>query len=809
MFDQYSFPSQKKPLSQKNKDWRKRCVNSGENIALYSNESIRKSRYNKAINYDLYSDILHQEDIETICNPLKLSGMHSPGKMQNYPLANPKIDLLLGEEEKRNFDWKVRVINEDAVSEKERAMQKIVYDTVSQMIIAEALDEQDAQRKLAGLKKYLSYEYQDVRETRATWILKHLWEKNRLERLFNKGFKDALISAEEFYQWDIIAGEPVCFRINPKSLNTVRSGESAYVEDSDIIVIEEYYNPGKVIDHYHEYLTPGQIDKIENYFKTGDYSGAYGSSSSHLTLKVDEMLDTAMLTNSTDGYGSAFDSDGNIRVLKVYWKSLRKFKKVKTYNHMGEEEWDIKDENYIIDKSAGEEEEILWLNEWWEGHKIGGNYNGTNMDDQDAIYTKMQPRPVQFRSMENPSKCHPGIVGTIYNTNDNKGVSLMDRLKPYQYYYNMVMYNLELAIAGNWGKIMRINTAEIPEGWTPEMWLYYARTLKAVPYDPFREANKGVATGKLAGSMTQQNPVLDLETGDVIQLYINILQFIEQQASNISGITPQRQGAIQNRETMGGIERAVTQSALSTEYWFAEHDFTKKRVLEIGLETAKHAWKDKTNKKVQYVLDDLTSQIFDLDIDEFVEMDYDIKISNSYNDKMAFDTLKQMAQAALQAGTMNFSQLLEVMTSESISSVRRKIQMSEQEKMDYEQEKMKQNQQLQQQALQAQAQEKKEDRMFQLTMEDKKLQGQITLEQLKAQVSSLHKKIDLDGDGMADEVELRKAELDRQLKEREMTLEVQENEKDRSHEASENEKDRDNDIKKARISKKTPTKPKS
>src|SRR3990167_5903181 len=337
MFDQYNFPSQKRTFSQKNKDWRKRCVNAGENLALYSNESIRKSTYNKVINYDLYSDILHQGDIETICNPLKISGMHTPGKMQNYPLANPKIDLLIGEEEKRTFDWKVRVINEDAISEKEKEMQRIVYDTVSQMIISESLDEEDAKRKLSGLKKYLSFEYQDVREQRATWILKHLWEKNRLDRQFNKGFKDALIAGEEIYQWDIIAAEPICFRHNPKNVYTVRSGESPYIEDSDIIVIEEYYNPGKVIDHYHERLTPGQIDQIENMFKSGDYAGAYASSNSSLTLKIDELLDTALLNNSMDGFGSPFDSDGNIRVLKVYWKSLRKFKKVKSYNHMGDE----------------------------------------------------------------------------------------------------------------------------------------------------------------------------------------------------------------------------------------------------------------------------------------------------------------------------------------------------------------------------------------------------------------------------------------------------------------------------------------
>ena len=55
---------------------------------------------------------------------------------------------------------------------------------------------------------------------------------------------------------------------------------------------------------------------------------------------------------------------GNIRVLRVYWKSRRKIKRVKSYDpETGEEIFSFRDETYIIDKDRGEEEHTFWINE--------------------------------------------------------------------------------------------------------------------------------------------------------------------------------------------------------------------------------------------------------------------------------------------------------------------------------------------------------------------------------------------------------------------------------------------------------------
>ncbi len=671
------FPSQKKKRSQKNEQWRRNCVDGAENLAVYASDSVRTSFINKRINFDLYSDILDQADIEKICNPMGTLGLSSVAKMQNYPICNPKIDLLVGESINRRFDWKIRVTNDDAISSKEEALLKRFQDLMTSHISNQD-DEEKIKDDLKKFQQFVDFEYQDHRERNATNIMQYLYKSLRMDYLFSKGFKSALICSEEAYIADIVAGEPVLRQLNCKNVNTVRSGESSFIEDSDIINIMNYMSPGQIIDEFHEELSDSDIVQIENLF-SGNSKGS-GDKGIDIGFFPDMPMKDAVSVSSlasNASFGSSFDELGNIRVSRNYWKSMRMVKKVKFYDENGDEQYDIFDEDYKIDKSKGEEETIFWISEWWEGTKIGGSINDST---QKGIYVRMRPKPVQFRSMENPSKCHPGIVGTVYNTNDNAGVSLMDRMKPYQYLYNVLAYNTELAIAKNYGKIMRIDLASIPEHWSVDKWMSFAQGMNAAFYDSFKEGNKGAAQGKLAGTMNQNSPVIDMEMGNTIQLYMNMMAFIKQELGEISGVSQSRQGAIQNRQAVGNTQTEMQQSSHITEYWFLEHEETKIRVMNMLLDTAKHAWRNLKNKKVQHILDDGNTMILNIDIDEFRETEYGLITSNGTDSNEILQTMKQLAHAGIQTGAMNFSQLLDIYSTDSLSSIRRKIERSEREK---------------------------------------------------------------------------------------------------------------------------------
>jgi len=541
-----------------------------------------------------------------------------------------------------------------------------------------------------------------------------------MQEKFTKGFKNALIAAEELYEIDIVATEPIVNVLNPKNTHIVMSGESPYVEDADIIMIERMMSPGQIIDNFHDKLTPSEIDRVERYSFNGTTGvtgkpGGIDIGEKHYN-NLPDMIDSVMFEKGIN-HRNNVDEEGNIRVLKVLWRSRRKMLKVTYFDEFGDEQYSLEDESYKIKKDLGESSEVIWINEAWEGWKIGASD-----DVNDGIYVGIKPRDVQFRELENPSKCHLGIVGTIYQTNDNKAVSLMDRMKPYQYMYNILAYNTELLISKNLGKIMTLDLSRIPEQWDIEQWMSFAQGMNLAVTDSFKEGNKGASTGKLAGAMPVPTPVIDMQMGNDIQLYMNMMAFIKSEMGEISGVSAARQGQISERSSVGNVQREVVQSSAITEYWFREHENTMLRVYTALLETAKIAWSDVKNKKIQYVLDDGATEIFTIDGDILTELNFDIAVVNSTMDQNLMAELRQLAHAGLQSGLLNFEQLIDIFSTESISSVKKKMERAQRQQQEQAQQAQEREMQLEQQKMQMEVQKVESERQFELVKQEREFQ---------------------------------------------------------------------------------------
>ena len=349
----------------------------------------------------------------------------------------------------------------------------------------------------------------------------------------------------------------------------------------------------------------------------------------------------------------------------------------------------------------------------------------------------MRPRPIQYNRLSNPSRCHFGIIGNIYNINESKPFSLVDMMKPYNYLYNAIHDRLNKLIAKNWGKIITIDLAKVPTGWDIEKWLYFAKTNNIAVVDSFKEANYGAATGTIAGALNNASSgVIDAEVGNIIQQDINLLEFIKMEMSEVGGISKQREGQISNRETVGGVERSTLQSSYITEWLFTAHDNLKKRVLEAFLETAKIAFRGRSTK-FQYILDDKSQKIFDIDGDEFAESDYGLVVDNSDFSQSKNAELMQLAQAAMQNQTVSLSSVMKIYGSQSLAEKQRMIENDEKKLQDIKSQEAQQQQQMQQQQLQA-AQQLKEAELKQ--KEDANIldnQTKLAIAQMQAQAQQL------------------------------------------------------------------------
>tara|TARA_R110000772_G_scaffold54130_2_gene123608 strand:+ start:10260 stop:12668 length:2409 start_codon:yes stop_codon:yes gene_type:complete len=669
-------PPQRLAYSKKTKEWRKDNLDYADKHSFYHNESVRQTLRNKIINLNLYNGIVNIKDLTDVVNPFHMDASFIPDNIPHHPIVVPKIDLLVGEEIQRRFDWKFIVTNHDAVSSKEADKKRALTEKMGQFVQAN-YPEEELEAKFKELQNYMKYDWQDLREKMANQIMRHYYQEQDFHEKFVDGFKDALTMAEEIYQIDIVHKEPVLEKLNPLKVHSVRSGNSNKIEDSSIIIIEDHWSPGKIVDYFHQELKPADIDYIYEYTTTKT-SGSYSDDQNNHVLLRDSlgsadsqhMYENLFNIAEINGhyFGSDFtDENGNIRVFRCYWKSLKRIQKVKFYNENGETEYKIRSEEYQPNKDMGEESTSLWVNEWWEGTKIGKD-----------IYLQMRPRQVQFNKLNNPSYCHPGIIGQIYNTNQGKAVSLMDRMKNYQYMYDVMWDRLNKAIATNYGKIFELDLAKVPANWEIEKWLHFAVVNKIAVVDSFKEGTQGASTGKLAGGMnTQGGRSIDMETGSYIQQHIQLLEFIKMEMSEIAGVTKQREGAIHQNETASGVERSVNQSSLITEYWFNTHEKVKLRVLAAFLETAKVALKGE-NKKVQYILDDQSIELLNINGEEFCESDYGVVCTSSTKAAELEQLLKQNAQAFIQNGG-SMSSIMDIFFSPSLADMRRKLEITEEE----------------------------------------------------------------------------------------------------------------------------------
>lgn len=704
-----NFPKQKKSFSSKGKQWRRDHLDWADTNSYLNNSAVRRRLKQKKINLNLYNGKVDVRDMKLILNPGGLEKFFVPDAIQHYPIITPRVNVLVGEEKRRKFDWSMQITNPDTLSKIKEDKKRLVDQRLMEMIQSEVSDE-ELEQELLKYGDYINFDYQDIREKRANLLMRHYISKLEMKVKFQQGFKDALIMGEEIYMFDIVNGEVTFEKLNPLKVHTLRSGYSNRIEDSDVIVIDDFWSPGKIQDTYYNDLSEVEVAKLDDGSWTSGTTDLDGESlaiddiAGQKLLEregMDTYIESTGIYNSRDSYGKNTYTDGygNVRVLRMFWKSMKKVLKVEYFDELGKKQVKFRSEDYIPDTNMGETAKAIWVPQWWKGVKIGKD-----------TYLQIKPKEIQYNKLDQPSFNSCGIVGQVYNSGDEEAVSMLDKSKPFQYLFDISWHRVNEALAKYMGSIVELDLAKIPTGWSVTKWLYFARKSGISVVDSFKEGQRGMAKGKLAGSVgNTTGRVLDQRVGDFIQTHIEMMEFAKAQMDEITGVSRQRLGQVENRETVGGIERAVSQSNHITEELFTLHDYCKKRCFQILIETAKIALKGRTIK-FSYIADDMTRQLAEIDGDQFAEEEYGLSVSNEDEINKMRQKLDGMVQLGLQNQMISFSTAIKIYNSPSIREIQRFIQKDEQQMRESQskQAEMQQQQakeQMEQMALQAQQQQ--------------------------------------------------------------------------------------------------------
>ena len=695
-------PVQKLPMSKKNEDWQHACIDYVIGTGEVISGGMTRSRFEELqVYYNLYNSIFDEKDLKAVTNPFKVDDGF-PATPQDYNIIRPKIDLLVGEETKRPFNFKVVRTNPQAASDMQEHSKKMLMDYVIASITARMSDEDAAefQEKMdsgeimppAAISKYMQRDYKDIAENIAYHSLNYLRQKVNIDHEFLRGWKDALIAGEEVYYVGIQNGEPIMERVNPLFFSFDKSPDLEFIDDGDWCCRRMRLAYTEVYDRFYDKMSEKQLNDLLDIVEQSPTS--YGADKN----MIDDFNNIKMKIVDNPSYD--FKSRNTVNVWHTCWKSFKKIAYITYEDENGEVQQTIVDENYTPN---GTEIDVEWdwIIEVWEGYRVGND-----------LYVGCQPLDYQHISIDNPNSQKLPYSGVVYSNLNSAPKSLVNIMKPLQYMYIILWYRLELALARDKGKVINMDITQIPKSMNidPAKWMHYLSAIGVNFINPYEEGwdIPGREGGK--ASAFNQITALDLTMANVIDQYINLMSKIEQMAGELSGITPQRQGSVSSNELVGNVERSVTQSSHITEPLFWMHNQCKRRVLNMLLNTAKGAWQDSGKKKLHYIFDDIERAYLDIE-DSFYNEDFDIFVSDSTKDAQNIEALKSLIQPAMQNGA-SLLDAAYILAADNLSTIQNRLEEIDAQNRQRAQEASQQEQANQEQLIAMQNEVKEQELML-------------------------------------------------------------------------------------------------
>jgi hypothetical protein len=718
-------PKQKLPLTKKNDQWYKDSMK-----ALINESSFASGQKSKLFDlYNAYNGHLETSDYNYVISPYgaKAPKRGYPAKLRSYNIIKPIVDLLLGEKSKRSANYQVLCHNRDVVSKKQEDEYKATLNYLKQRYVNE-LNDQGVQTGMPSkeqvepeaFKKAFDSSYKDARAIKGQHALTALSIDLDLDDRFQEAFFDWVVSGY-VYSYKGVCMNSVDYEVvSPFDLDYAKTDSVTFIEDSDWQVRRKRMSVNQVVDKFYDILGEKDLERLENPTTSNDG----GFSLDFLDSREDRE-----------------HSDRTVEVLHVCWKSFRKIGFLSYTDEMGQPQEMTVDENYKLDRDAGETIDWVWVNQAMEGYRLDGD-----------IYLGLGPCQVQRTQLENYSICKLPYNGRKYSDRHSDNISIVSMGVPYQILYNVFHYRLELSIAKNKDKIMLMEINAIPKrhGWDEEKFMYFADAMGFAFIDSTAEGKSGERVS------FNQFQVLDMSLGQYIAAQFELLQAIKQEWEDLVGFNRQRKGQVMATDGVGSTERAVFQSSLITEELFRKFEkFEEKERLGL-LDTSKVAWKD--GKKFQYIGSDLDQVFVELEASELSEVSFGVYVKNSARESEKLQQLRGMIQAFSQNGAKP-STIAEILDMDHFATIKTKLAQVERLQEEIEGQQAQQAEQAQMQMQEAQAQQKEAEQIFESTENQLDRDKDIYIAEMKEMGNGHKHQNDVNKNGIKDELDKRKLDL--------------------------------------------------
>ena len=734
-----------------------------------------------------------------------------------FPIIPSVIELLTGEMIKKYDSIKIAAVDPQSVNEyweykKEKVLQYLqqkAQEKVSQFMQEQGIDveseegqqqfQQGVQKEMSlpGIQKFMNRNYKSNWEEWANRILEQSYHKYKLFEKEPEIIKHQLIS-DEAYLHIIIEDDDLDVEVwNPKEVGCIKTPHVKYTNQASMVGRQYLTTINQVISRYKNKLHPSILEKYNTQggmaTNLSDWKQSPDDNRSNLFQEKQLMFFRNVSNNSQ------LTLNTEVMVTEGYWVTQRRMINLKAiYDGVYVEknlddnfEQTIKpvyDEDGIL--IAGEELNYYYAPQVWKGSKLNFSkigvpssvfnedeylkesiYNTDNRKkskktkkepsiEEDVkkgeFYIDVAPTPFQFTDSHNPWKPLIPVVGCKGfqpNMNINRPYSLVDKSKAYQVMFNAAMNQID-----NFMKT--------------EIGLFHLIDWKLIPRDSLNGTQKGdivdwvmtasetgiggvdsSPTNTGGGNVFQQPTVVNLLKNPQFQSRLELAAAFKSLLFETIGITPQRMGAVQERETATGVTQAVNNSYAQTEQLFMDHSNLMREFKEMLIDAEKFMESKKPISRIQFYNSDEENIMFELDTDNILLRRFKLYLTSKPDTARI---LEQMRQLAIQDNTSGATTLDKVVMIES-SNIRQikdtlaasiqKLEQQQQQQRDHEQ-------QMNQEQIAAKKEEKAMDQAFEAEENEKDRVKDMYIAEVKA--VGFAKDNDVDNSGFNDALEVAK-----------------------------------------------------
>jgi hypothetical protein len=179
---------------------------------------------------------------------------------------------------------------------------------------------------------------------------------------------------------------------------------------------------------------------------------------------------------------------------------------------------------------------------------------------------------------------------------------------------------------------------------------------------------------------------LDLSLASDIQKYIQLADYLEQKCGKSVGITDPVLGQTSVSERVTNNQQNLVQTSHMLEPYFDLHNCIKRNVLQGLLDLAKVAYATSDKKHISYILDDMSQEMLQMDINLLDESTLGLFMEDSSMSEEIKQTIQQLAHAAMQNQKIELSDVLKVIKQDSIQEAEEALLVSEELRSKREQE---------------------------------------------------------------------------------------------------------------------------